>query len=150
MSIKSYLRRTCRPPEPPHTPGISPTPSFTTYHPYAQSPSALTEYLKHKLCLQCTKRLSRSHPAQVKQNIPLEHNNGMYQVSRSHRNGQRLASIIPLTDVCLSVQLFPVFGQIAPQNWQSSTVLEECCTFYVNPFLDRHMYYNLNVIKDNL
>lgn len=75
---------------------------------------------------------------------------GMYRVSRSHRNGRRLASIIPLTDVCRSVQLFPVFGQIAPRNWQSSTVLEECRTFYVNPFLDRHMYYNLNVIKDNL
>ena len=74
----------------------------------------------------------------------------MYQVSRSHHNGRHLASIIPLTDVCRSVQLFPVFGQIAPQNWQSLTVLEECRTFYVNPFLDRHMYYNLNVIKDNL
>ena len=44
------------------------------YHPYAQSPSALTEYLRQKLRLQCTKHLSRSHPTQVKQSIPLEHN----------------------------------------------------------------------------
>ena len=36
--------------------------------------SALTEYLKQKLCLQCAKRLSCSHPTQVEQNIPLERN----------------------------------------------------------------------------
>ena len=100
-----------------------------------------------------------SHPAPPKDlmyiewfsplSTPTVDSHGMYQVSRSHHNGQRLASIIPLTDICRSIQLFLVFGQIAPQNWQSSTVLEKCCTFYVNPFLDRHMYYNLNVIKDN-
>ena len=49
-------------------------PSFTTYHPYTQSPSALTEYLKQKLQLQRAKHLSRSRPAQVKWNIPLECN----------------------------------------------------------------------------
>ena len=46
----------------------------TLYHPYAQSPSALTEYLKRKLQVQCAKRRSRSHPAQVEQNVPLERN----------------------------------------------------------------------------
>ena len=34
---------------PPRTPGTSPTPSITTYHPYTTSPSALTKYLKGKL-----------------------------------------------------------------------------------------------------
>ena len=74
---------------------------------------------------------------------------GMYRISRSHRNGRCLASIIPLSDVCRSVQLFPVFGPVAPRDWQSSTVLEECRAFYVNPFIDRHTYYNFNLIKDN-
>ena len=46
----------------------------TTYHPYAQSPSALTEYLKHKLHLQWAKRLGRSLPAQVEQSVQLERN----------------------------------------------------------------------------
>ena len=46
----------------------------TTYHPYCQSPSALTEYLKQKLCHQRVKRLGCSPSAQVEQNIPLEHN----------------------------------------------------------------------------
>ena len=47
----------------------------TTYHPYCHSPGALTEYLKEKLHQQQAKRLSRSLPAQVKQNVSLEHNN---------------------------------------------------------------------------
>ena len=44
------------------------------YHPYAQSPSALTEYLEGKLRLQHPKRLSRSHSTQVELDVPLEHN----------------------------------------------------------------------------
>ena len=46
----------------------------TLYHPYYPEPSALTEYLKQKLRKQWAKHLSRSHPAQVKQNIQPEHN----------------------------------------------------------------------------
>ena len=46
----------------------------TTYHPYCHSPGALTEYLKQKLRHQRAKRLGRSLPAQVEQNIPLERN----------------------------------------------------------------------------
>ena len=33
------------------------------------------EYLKCKLQVQCAKHRSRSHPAHVEQNIPLERNN---------------------------------------------------------------------------
>ena len=38
------------------------------------NPSALTEYLKRKLQAQRAKRRSRSHPAQVEPNVPLERN----------------------------------------------------------------------------
>jgi hypothetical protein len=65
-------------------------------------------------------------------------------------HGHRAASIIPLTDVCRSVQLFPVFGPVAHQNWQSLTVLEECQSFYINPFLNKHMYRNFSVISSNV
>ena len=74
MSIESLLCRTCRPPQ---------TTSYTwdishalanTYHLYCHSPSALTKYLKAKLHSQCAKCLSRSLPAQVKQNVPLKCN----------------------------------------------------------------------------
>ena len=46
----------------------------TTYHPYCQSPSALTEYLKQKLRHQRAKHLGRSLSAQVEQNVPLKRN----------------------------------------------------------------------------
>ena len=46
----------------------------TTYHPYCQSPSALTEYLKQKLRHQQAKHLGHSPSAQAKQNVPLERN----------------------------------------------------------------------------
>ena len=46
----------------------------TMYHPYCHSPSALTEYLKQKLCHQRAKHLGHSPSAQVEQNVPLECN----------------------------------------------------------------------------
>ena len=46
----------------------------TTYHPYCQSPSALTEYLKQKLHHQRAKHLGHSPSTQVEQNVPLECN----------------------------------------------------------------------------
>ena len=75
-------------------------------------------------------------------------NHGMYRVSRSYRNNRRLASVIPLSEVCRSVHLFPVFSPV--EQWQSQTVLDECRNFYVNPFLDRHMHQNLNTLSVNL
>ena len=101
------------PPEPPCTPGISPTPSSTTYHPYAQSPSALTKYLKQKLRLQCTKCLSCSHSAQVEQSVPLKCNTDCTAVmsetgllrartaSHSSQNGQWIDKNICLYQVAL-------------------------------------------------
>ena len=44
------------------------------YYPYCHSPSALTGYLKQKLCHQQAKRLGHSLSAQVEQNVPLECN----------------------------------------------------------------------------
>ena len=68
------LRRTYRPPEPTLYAWDISHAFTTTYHPYCHSPSALTEYLKHKLHHQRAKRLGHSPSAQVEQNVPLEHN----------------------------------------------------------------------------
>ena len=70
----SIVHNLWTPPEPPRTPGISPTPLSTMYHPYCHSPSALTEYLKQKLHSQWAKRLGHSLPAQVEPNVHLERN----------------------------------------------------------------------------
>ena len=75
----------------------------------------------------------------------------MSQVSRSYRShGCRSASIIPLSEVCQSVQLFLIFGPVTPKEWRSSTVLEECQNFYINPFLDKRMYQDFSVINRTL
>jgi hypothetical protein len=74
---------------------------------------------------------------------------GMSQVSRSYgSHGRRTATVIRLTDICRSVQLFPDFGPVAPRQWQGATVLEECQNFYINPFIDKHMYQDFRVIKE--
>ena len=72
-------------------------------------------------------------------NTPHSHH-GMYRVSRSFKDGIREAAIIPVNDIFRSVMLFPRFGPIAPRDWTSDNVLEECKDFYVNPYVDEHMY----------
>ncbi|KAF8835183.1 hypothetical protein BDN67DRAFT_992522 [Paxillus ammoniavirescens] len=72
-----------------------------------------------------------------------ELNHGMYKVTRTIRNGERIASVIPVSSISRSVHLFPKFGAVAPREWTSSNVLELCNTFYVNPFTDRHAYVTL-------
>ena len=52
----------------------------TMYHPYCQSPSALTEYLKQKLRHQRAKHLGRSPTAQVEQSVQLECNKQLAKI----------------------------------------------------------------------
>ncbi|KAJ7302587.1 hypothetical protein DFH08DRAFT_918911 [Mycena albidolilacea] len=59
-----------------------------------------------------------------------ERYHSMYKVSRSIKNGDCLASIIP-------------FGPVAPVSCKSHTVLDECPTFFANPWTDRHVYATL-------
>jgi len=70
-------------------------------------------------------------------------NHLMYRVSRSTRHGQRLASIIPVELFLRSVHLIPRFGHTAPREWSSFTVLEQCSSFYVNPFSDRDIFLTI-------
>lgn len=64
----------------------------------------------------------------------------MYKVSREYRHGSRHASVIPVQNIKRSVMLFPKFGPVVDRSWTSDNVLEECETFYVNPFVDEHSY----------
>jgi hypothetical protein len=72
-----------------------------------------------------------------------EANHLMYKVSRSLKDGKRVASIIPVADIDRSVVLFPQFGPVVPHNWSSTNVLEKCTSFYVNPFTDHHTYLTI-------
>ncbi|KAJ7306652.1 hypothetical protein DFH08DRAFT_720691, partial [Mycena albidolilacea] len=64
----------------------------------------------------------------------------MYKVIRSLKDGERLVSIVPVGNIRRSVHFLPKFGPVAPAAWKSSTVLDQCTTFFVNSMTDRHIY----------
>ncbi|KAJ7467312.1 hypothetical protein B0H11DRAFT_2159568 [Mycena galericulata] len=72
-----------------------------------------------------------------------EPNHLMYKVKRSMKDGERLASIIPVGNIRRSVHLLPKFGPVAPPHRKSSNVLDECPSFFVNSMTDRHIYATL-------
>ncbi|KAG2136520.1 uncharacterized protein EDB93DRAFT_1303272 [Suillus bovinus] len=69
-----------------------------------------------------------------------DRNNGLYKLSRLMRGGDRVASIVPVGDIVRSIHLIPKFGDSAPREWTSETVLEDCNTFWVNSYIDRHTF----------
>ncbi|KAI0635789.1 hypothetical protein C8Q77DRAFT_1052098 [Trametes polyzona] len=54
--------------------------------------------------------------------------------------GERLADVIELRKMRRSCHLFPDFGNAAPRDWTSSTVLDLCDEYFFNVYSDRHMY----------
>jgi hypothetical protein len=67
-------------------------------------------------------------------------NHQMYRVTRLMHDNKRRATVIPVESILGSVHLLPRFGPMTPHDWNSSSVLEQSNTFYVNPFSDRHDY----------
>ncbi|KAJ7060041.1 hypothetical protein C8F01DRAFT_1210503 [Mycena amicta] len=72
-----------------------------------------------------------------------EPNHLMYKLTRSEKNGARLASVIPVQNIRRSIHLLPKFGPVANLMWKSSNVLEECKVFFANSMTDRHIYMTL-------
>ncbi|KAI0819422.1 hypothetical protein BC628DRAFT_1423760 [Trametes gibbosa] len=66
----------------------------------------------------------------------------MYKIKRLMGEA-RLASVLPVTLIERSVHLLPKWGGNVPDSWTTENVLDECLTFFVNPFKDAHTYYNL-------
>lgn len=74
-------------------------------------------------------------------------NHQMYKVSRTFRPENvdlRHAAVVPLENILRTVHLIPVFGPNVDRTLSSSNVLERCTEFYVNHFLDEHMYMTLH------
>lgn len=66
----------------------------------------------------------------------------MYKVKKL-TGAAKIASVVPLTLVKRSVHLFPKWGGPAPRHWASETILDECTTYFLNPYKDPHSFYNL-------
>ena len=64
----------------------------------------------------------------------------LYKLSRAKRGDEEVVSIVPVNSIRQSVHLFPHFGRTVPHNWTTNTVLDNCDTFYLNPFADRFSY----------
>ncbi|KAG1839152.1 hypothetical protein F4604DRAFT_1599775 [Suillus subluteus] len=69
-----------------------------------------------------------------------DRNHSLYKLSRAQHGGERVASIVSVADIMSSTHLIPRFGAIAPREWTSDTVLEDCDTFWLNSYLDRHTF----------
>jgi hypothetical protein len=67
----------------------------------------------------------------------------MHKVTRLTQHGHWSAGVIPADSIIGSTHLIPKFGHIVPQDWNSFTVLEQCDTFYINPFQDIDTYLRL-------
>lgn len=70
-------------------------------------------------------------------------NNRMYKVTKLvHKNhdSRRSVAIVPVESILCSIHLFPHFRSVPSHRWKTFSVLEECDTFYVNPFSDRYNY----------
>ncbi|KAG0692585.1 hypothetical protein DFH29DRAFT_985732 [Suillus ampliporus] len=70
-------------------------------------------------------------------------NHGMYRVSRVLQDGDRQASIVPVHNIRRSVHLIPKFGAVTPRDWITSTVLDQCSSFFVNDFTDHDAYVTI-------
>ncbi|KAJ7617664.1 hypothetical protein DFH06DRAFT_1364378 [Mycena polygramma] len=65
----------------------------------------------------------------------------MHELSLSSRNHRQNSSIIPITDILRSCHLIPVFGRAVNPTWTSDRVLDQCKSFYLNPYLRHHDFY---------
>ena len=72
-------------------------------------------------------------------------NSKLFKITRlMTHSGERRVSVIPISLIRCSVQLFPKFGPQAPVSWLYSNALENAATFYVNTFSDRFLYSNIS------
>ncbi|KAJ7732001.1 hypothetical protein B0H16DRAFT_1329015 [Mycena metata] len=56
----------------------------------------------------------------------------LHKIKRSLKDGVRISSVIPVSNIRRSIHLIPKFGPTAPKEWTSSNVLDRCSQFFAN------------------
>lgn len=67
----------------------------------------------------------------------------LHQVKQSYHNGDRLASVISLQNICRSAHLFSRFSKKKPLAWTRNNVLDLCDTFLLHIFSDHHALHTM-------
>ncbi|KDQ20398.1 hypothetical protein BOTBODRAFT_100224 [Botryobasidium botryosum FD-172 SS1] len=72
-----------------------------------------------------------------------ERHHKTYKITRSMKDKKPVCEVIPIAKIRRSMHLFPKFGPVANRAWSTFNVLDECATFYLNPFKDDPTFYYL-------
>ncbi|KAL0572146.1 hypothetical protein V5O48_009824 [Marasmius crinis-equi] len=67
----------------------------------------------------------------------------LYKLKKEYRGEHPLVSVLPLNLVKHSVHLYPRWDMAKLADWESDTVLDQCDTFYLNPYKDLRTYFVL-------
>lgn len=72
----------------------------------------------------------------------------MHEVSLSSRDHRQHSSIIPVSQILRSCHLIPIFGKSVDPMWTADRVLDQCKSFYLNPYLRHHDFYLFRYLVD--
>ncbi|KAG2033423.1 hypothetical protein BDR03DRAFT_871998, partial [Suillus americanus] len=78
-----------------------------------------------------------------------EHDLDMFVVSRSTRRHQRHGEIVPISHIIHCCHLVLKFGRIRDSSWTAENVNIICDQFYINPYIDMHMFCLLKLQRKN-
>ena len=65
---------------------------------------------------------------------------GFFTVTKSSRMHRVHAEIVEASRLVRNCHLMPKFGRVKDPSWTAENVADLCRTFYVNSYIDYHMY----------
>jgi hypothetical protein len=77
-----------------------------------------------------------------------EPNHGMFKISRCLHGNSRLASVVVANRIRQSIHLFPCVGPTISRTVNSSTIIDNYDSFFVNPYTDKRTYLLFSELAD--
>ncbi|KAJ8074031.1 hypothetical protein PM082_012321 [Marasmius tenuissimus] len=70
---------------------------------------------------------------------------GLFRVKPlTRRDGLHAVSVVPVEAIQQSVNLYPKWGGTVPPTWSREGILDSCPAFYLNPYKNTRMHFNLS------